>query len=177
MSDEKTTDTAAETSVEVTEVQADDTAKIDADATALLPVPVPVPRPEDIIVTKHQEAVFASEGIELNPNTQYPLIAEIAALAYSPDLIQTQLSIYAYETGNTSLYRVLNSVLIIGDHIKAYSDADIKAALGNFKQIITDEEAAAKAENRKPRGFKNLGAVSLPIINDKFITQSKYLNY
>ena len=96
MSDEKTTDTAAETSVEVTEVQADDTAKIDADATALLPVPVP--RPEDIIVTKHQEAVFASEGIELNPNTQYPLIAEIAALAYSPDLIQTQLSIYAYET-------------------------------------------------------------------------------
>ncbi len=167
MSDDSNTDTAAEASVEVAETQGDETAQ--AESSEQPSELVPEPRPEDIIVTRHLDTVLAADGLPLNPNAPDPFIAAIASLSLSPDFLTTQLSIYAYETGNSPLYRFLNGLLNLGEQIKRMNDADLKVSLGNFRAIITNEDALAKTENRKPRGFQNIGSVSIPIINDKYI--------
>ncbi len=133
------------------------------------PVGLAAPRPEELIIKKHQDTVFAADGLEFAPAAESDIYTAMIELVNSEDLKATQQSIYAYETGNAPLYRFMNMVLIVGEKIISANDKEVKAAFDKLTAMIKNEAKLAKKENRPARGIKNIGAASLPIINDAFI--------
>ena len=133
------------------------------------PVGLAAPRPEELIIKKHQDTVFAADGLEFAPAAESDIYTAMIELVNSEDLKATQQSIYAYETGNAPLYRFLNKLLVVGENIIAASDKDVKAAFEKLSEMFKKEAKLAKKESRDPRGIKNIGNTTFPIVNDALI--------
>ena len=104
----------------------------------------------------------------------------ISEIANSSDFIETQKAIYAFETGFTPLYRVLDKVVKLGDQI-VYLLGDknkagqTKSADENKEDRETVFKAFSDLEKVKKDGLGivNIGKAKLPKVNDAFIDELK----
>jgi hypothetical protein len=113
------------------------------------------------------------DGIEIEANGN-PILAEMAALAHSDDLVNTQRSIVAYESGDASFYRSLHRILNIGKIIMQ-SDAETIAAAFSYLSDATKNENTISKDSRavRNRGLKNIGETTLPVINEMNLKRIK----
>ena len=110
------------------------------------------------------------EDIEVNGN---PILALISELAASDDLLRTQRTIIAYESGDGPLFRTLGGILNIGERIMEAELETIKTAFTYLRAKLVDEVKNSTDEKRPNRGIKNIGVPTMPVADQKFFKRMK----
>ena len=117
---------------------------------------------------------------ELSSTSQNSISRAIGEIANSRDFTEAQTAIYAFETGFTPLYRVLDMVVKLGNQIADHLSAKDKS--GNDKSpdaIKADRDTVHKAFSDLEKdikgglGFVNIGKAKLAKVNDAFIDELK----
>ncbi|MEI7606980.1 MAG: hypothetical protein WCJ64_06320 [Rhodospirillaceae bacterium] len=110
------------------------------------------------------------EDIEVNGN---PILALISELAASDDLLRTQRTIIAYESGDGPLFRTLGGILNIGERIVEADLETIKTAFTYLRAKLVDEMKNSTDEKRPNRGIRNIGVPTMPVADQKFFKRMK----
>ena len=117
---------------------------------------------------------------ELLTTSSNPISRAIGEIANSREFTEAQTAIYAYETGFTPLYRVLDMVVKLGNKIADLLSNKDKSGQDKSADVIkADRDTVFKAFSDLERdikgglGFVNIGKAKLAKVNDAFINELK----
>ncbi|MFZ4702418.1 MAG: hypothetical protein ACOYMG_20435, partial [Candidatus Methylumidiphilus sp.] len=99
---------------------------------------------------------------QLSAKAENPILRMIGEIANSADFVESQQTIYAYETGFMSLYRTLDRIIKLGNQIAETDYITVEKALSDIKKDI-----------KGGLGFVNIGRPDLPAINEKYVNAFK----
>ena len=119
-------------------------------------------------------AIGLEDGTELHDDIGNPILAELSRLANCSDLIATQRTIIAYETGDAPLFRFLDLVRKAGQLILNSDNADIEAAFSHLQKTLS--VGNGKTRRKTPQivaNIKNIGIPIIPSVDSKFIGRVK----
>ena len=122
---------------------------------------------EDII----REELCIADGDVIDVNDSNPIIRLFGTLAVSEDLIEVQTNIIKYNQGSAGLFRFLGALLNAGETILQASREQVGEAFGYLYKKLSAEAKEAATNNRKNKGFRNIGVPVIPVASQKFITR------